>query len=414
MSYSFKGGVVTNNLKELTAEKFSEKMPTPEFLYYPLCMNLNNRATLANVSSTIEDDFCICRPVVKPGDEVFMGQVIGISDDENELPLHSTVSGMVSEIRKVRHQNGGAVDTMIVKNDFKDTAFENIAPTQGFTKMPVDEKLALLKSFGICGMGGTGYPTYLKIRDAVDKTQFLIINGIECEPILTSDHRAMLEHSSRLIKGIEIVMSILGIDQAFFAVAADKHDVIKKHKNLSNEKGSIVLRVLKAKYPQGDERILANTVLGLNINCREMPQDKRCLVLNVQTVIQIAASFLTGMPCTQRIVTLSGTGYGNSKNAIIRIGTLFEDVISFLGGFKTDKYKLIAGGPIIGFEQTDLLAPVMAYTKGLLSIDETKLSKSYTSDCIRCGRCAHVCPARLTPMYINQFISKDEIGRAHV
>ena len=322
--------------------------------------------------------------------------------------IHATVSGTVVDVAPRPHPNGSKVLSVVIENDFQDTPDPSLHPLD-MDAMTQEEIINAIREAGIVGHGGATFPADVKIRSGLGKADTLILNGAECEPYITSDHRVMLEQTDDVILGIKILLKALGLQKAKLAVEENKADVFSHVEKLLPADGSIELCRLKTKYPQGAEKQLIFALTGREVPSGKLPADAGCVVFNVDTCATIARKFRTGMNDIRRIVTVSGSAITAPKNLEVRVGTPIGEVIEAAGGFKEEPNKILMGGPMMGVAQFDLTAPIFKGTNAILAFcgDEAKGSK--TPSCIRCGRCVEACPMRLMPTYIYLYGEKGNL-----
>lgn len=392
MAYSFHGGIHPNDQKAATNKKAIEPMPAPEKVYLPVSMHIGAPA----------------KPVVKKGDYVYLGQLIAEAGGNVSANIHATVSGTVVDVAPHPHPNGTKVLSVIIENDYLDTPDPSLQPlnADGMTPEQITEAI---RQAGIVGHGGATFPAHVKIQSAIGKVDTLIINGAECEPYITSDHRVMLEQTQDVIDGIKILVKALGLQKGLLAVEENKADVFDIVQKQLPADGSIELCRLKTKYPQGAEKQLIYAITGRQVPSGKLPADAGCAVFNVDTAATVARKFKTGMNDIRRIVTVSGSAIAAPKNLEVRVGTPIGQVIEAAGGFKEDPNKILMGGPMMGVAQFDLTAPIFKGTNAILAFcgDEGKGAKN--PSCIRCGRCVSVCPMNLMPTYLYLYGEKGNV-----
>lgn len=378
---TFLGGIHPYDGKELSKDKpVMEILPQGE-LVYPLSQHIGAPA----------------KPVVKKGDHVLVGQLIAESGGFVSAPIYASVSGTVKSIEPRRVVTGDLVESIIVENDglYEEIGFFPIAPVK---KMTRQEVIDIIKEAGIVGMGGAGFPTYIKLSPKEpDKIDYVIVNGAECEPYLTSDYRRMLEEPEKVIKGLKIVLKLFKRAVGVIAVEDNKPECIKLLKSLTQNEKRITVKTLKTKYPQGAERTLIYAVTGRQINSSMLPADVGCIVNNVDTICAIYRAVAEGRPLMERIVTVTGDAIANPRNYKVRIGTSYSQLIEEAGGFKTEPEKIICGGPMMGFSMFDLNAPITKTSTALLALTTDEVSMMEPGPCINCGRCVEVCPGRVVP-----------------
>ncbi|MBR1930156.1 MAG: electron transport complex subunit RsxC [Lachnospiraceae bacterium] len=388
---TFLGGVHPYDGKELSANKpIAEVLPKGE-LVYPLSQHIGAPA----------------KALVKKGDRVIAGQMIAEAAAFVSAPIHATVSGTVKAIEPRRVVTGDSVMSIIVEND---GLYESVGfiPRASFEKMRKEEILDAIKSAGIVGMGGAGFPTHVKLSPKEpDKIEYVIANCAECEPYLTSDYRRMLEEPDKLIGGLKIILKLFDRAQGILAVEDNKPDCVELLKKLTKDEPRISVKALKTKYPQGAERMLVYATTGRKIHSKLLPADVGCVVNNVDTMVAVYRAVMGERPLMERIVTVTGDAIANPQNFRVRIGTNYQELVEAAGGFKIEPQKLISGGPMMGFALFDLNVPVTKTSTALLALTEDEVSMMEPGPCINCGRCLEVCPGRVMPsrlaMYAEHF-----------
>ena len=350
---------------------------------------------------------------VSVGDRVCVGDVL--ADNEEAfvtVPLHSSISGTVKAIEPRYHPSGVKVTSVVVENDGLYEISKNVRPKNP-DNMSGEEIIAVIRDAGIVGMGGAGFPTHVKLSPPKDKKiTHVIVNGAECEPYLTSDHRRMLQAPGEIIDGLKIVMKALGLDEGYIGVEINKPDAIITLSAQVKEDSNIHVIPLKTKYPQGAEKQLIYAVTKRQVPSGGLPADAGAIVLNIDTVTQISRAFRIGMPLIRRIVTVSGDCIKEPCNLQVRCGMLFEDVINAAGGFVKDVKKLLMGGPMMGIAQFTTDVPVIKTTSAILAFGEVSEGYSGVTPCLKCGKCVERCPMHLMPLYLNKFILKGDYEKA--
>lgn len=366
-----------------TAQCRTEKMNVPEKVIIPMLQHIGSP----------------CSPVVKKGDTVKVGQVIGISDKYISAPIHSSVSGTVANITQVVHSSGNYIDAVEIKTDGLQELHESIKPPNysGF-----EEFIELIKQSGLVGLGGAGFPTHVKLSvQPGKKIDTLIVNAAECEPYITADYREMMENPQGIIEGINIIREMLKISRVLIGIEDNKPEAISTLANLINKDDNIEIVKLKSFYPQGAEKVLIYALTGRKVPSGKLPLDVGVIVMNVNSVSFVAEYLKTGIPLIKRRVTVDGSAVMNPKNVEVLIGTPLADVFEFCGGFKGEPAKIIMGGPMMGVAQYSLQNPVLKHTNALLAFDSKSGNFQEESPCIRCGRCVKACPMNLLPLYLN-------------
>lgn len=392
MASTFKGGFHVCDHKELTKDIPSAPLPDCDMHIFPMRQHIG--APL--------------KALVSIGDKVTVGQKIADSEEFISAPVHSSVSGTVTDIKPYFHDSNTMVDAIFVENDKLYTVSDEVCP-KDYTKMTAEEILCVIREAGIVGMGGAGFPTHVKLAPKT-KVDYVIVNGAECEPYITADYRYMLENPEDIIYGLKAAMKALGLDDGYIGIEANKPEGFKSLAKAAD--GQIHLINLKTKYPQGAEKQLIKAVTGRNVPAGKLPADVGAVVINVATAVAIANAFKTGMPAIEKIVTVSGDAVMNPSNFRVRTGVPISFLIEHSGGFKAEPQKLISGGPMMGITQYNTDYPVTKTTSSVLAL--LNAPKTYDEDapCIRCGKCVDHCPMRLMPLKLVGAAKKDDIEMA--
>ena len=394
MAATFKGGFHIRDHKELTNTIPTKRVPDCDMHIFPMRQHIG--APL--------------KPLVQIGDKVKVGQKIADSEEFVSAPVHSSVSGTVTDIQQYFHDSTAMVDAIFVKNDKEYTVSEDVCP-KDYTKMTTEEILKTIREAGIVGMGGAGFPTHVKLAPR-NKVDYVIINGAECEPYITSDHRYMLENADDIIYGLKIAMKALGLSDGHIGVELNKPDGMEALKASKEYGANIHIIALKTKYPQGAEKQLIKAVTGRNVPAGKLPADAGAVVINVATAVAIANAFKTGMPAIEKNVTVSGDAVQNPSNFRVRTGVPVKFLIEQAGGFKNEPEKIVSGGPMMGISQYNTDYPVTKTTSSVLTISKAEKTYDPDSPCIRCGRCVDHCPMRLMPFKLSEASRKDDIEMA--
>ena len=393
MPFLFSGGIHPEYNKDNTFASPVVEMAAPTEVVIPLLQHIG----------------VPCKTLVSIGDYVRVGEKIGDSDENMSCPVHSSVSGKVTAVEPRWHPSGVKVMSVVIKNDFEDEMAPGSASvTDDFENLSPEQIIFIAREAGIVGMGGAAFPLHVKLKAALEKNiDTIIINGVECEPYITADHRAMVEYPRTIVDGIRLIMHCLGRKTAILAIEENKPDAIATMK-ITTEGTGIQVMSLKTKYPQGGEKQLIKAATGREIPPGRLPMDIGCGVFNVDTCASLCRAVQKGQPLIKRIVTVSGSAVATPKNILVRIGTKYKDVFEFCGDFLEDPYKIICGGPMMGTAQHSFETPVIKSTSALLAFSADEESFENDSVCIRCGRCVRSCPMRLMPNYINLYASINE------
>ncbi|MDN5312508.1 MAG: H+/Na+-translocating ferredoxin:NAD+ oxidoreductase subunit [Thermoanaerobacteraceae bacterium] len=391
MLKTFRGGIHPPYNKDFTKHKPVERAKLPDRVIIPMSQHVG----------------APCEPIVKVGDLVKKGQKIGEAKAFVSAPIHASISGKVTAVEPRPHPGGGMVMSVVIESDGKDELFEGIKTPKPLAELTPDEIKNLIRESGIVGMGGAGFPTQVKLSPPPGKTiDTIIVNGAECEPYLTADHRLMVERPDDVVLGLEAIMKATGVKNGYIAIEENKPDAIEAIRKAIQAKDGIELVELATKYPQGGEKQLINAVTGREVPSGGLPMDVHVIVDNAGTCAAIANAIKTGMPLVERITTVTGTGVNEPKNLLIRVGTPFSEIIEQCGGFKGEVGKVIMGGPMMGLAQSVLDVPAVKGTSGILVLAKNDVNLSEQSPCIRCARCVDACPIHLLPTTLGKFAER--------
>jgi Na+-translocating ferredoxin:NAD+ oxidoreductase subunit C len=395
---TFRGGVHPRDEKIGTEGKAVQDMPLPSLVVIPLHQHAG----------------APCAPTVAVGDAVRVGQLIGDNPAAMSAPVHASISGTVTAIEPRPHPaQAKPVMAVVIQSDGKDETIPVKAPAD-WKSLPAADLLKMIRDAGVVGLGGAAFPAHVKLSPPKGKTvDTLIINGVECEPFLTADHRLMLERAADIVDGIRILRKVLGVDRVFLGIESNKPDAIAVMTEACRQAGeSVTVAPLKVKYPQGAEKQLIKALTGREITSGGLPFDVGVIVQNVGTTAAIADAVLRGQPLVSRIVTVCGDGIREPKNIRVRIGTPFSAVIDACGGFAVDgPVKLIMGGPMMGLAQYTAEVPVVKGTSGILALRHDP-HDSRMMPCVHCGHCVQICPMGLVPSRIAEYASLDKFSLA--
>jgi electron transport complex protein RnfC len=349
---------------------------------------------------------------VEKGQEVAIGQVLGEPGGYVSVPSHASVSGKVVSIEPMPHPFGRPIESVIIENDGEDRWLEGIdteSPVENLTK---DEILNLVRDGGLAGMGGAAFPTHVKLNPPAEKPiDTAILNGAECEPYLTSDHRLMLEHTEDIIKGFRIIKKVLGAKRAYIGIESNKPDAAKIMAEAVKDDPDIKVFVLQVKYPQGAEKQLIWALTRREVPSGGLPMDVGCLVQNVGTAKAVWDAVAKKHPMIERVVTITGPAINKPSNFLARIGAPFSQLIEAAGGISNGG-KVIMGGPMMGLAQPSLELPVIKGTSGIMVLDLASSRIPEPEPCILCGRCVDTCPMKLVPTRIATLAEYDMLDEA--
>lgn len=392
---TFKGGVHPFDGKEYSKDKpIKELFPDEGEMVFPLSQHIGAPAV----------------PVVAKGDYVLAGQLIAEAGGFISANIHSSVSGTVKAIEPRTLATGGKCNSIIIENDGEYKEVEYVP--KKLEELSRDEIRERIKAAGVVGMGGAGFPTNVKLTPKnPEQIDYIIVNGAECEPYLTSDYRRMLEESDKLVMGLKVALALFDHAKGIIGIEDNKPEAIEEMRRKVADEPNIEVKELKTKYPQGGERCLIYATTGRSINSSMLPADAGCIVHNVDTIFSIYMAVIEGKSLTKRIITVTGDGVKNPCNFYVWLGTNYRQLLEAAGGAVGEPQKYISGGPMMGFSMYSLDVPVVKGSSSLLVFQNDIVSKIESSACIRCGRCGEGCPSNLLPAKLASFAAKnDEAG----
>jgi electron transport complex protein RnfC len=383
------GGVHPHECK-FTAKKAIVTIPLPERVYIPISQSLGAPSV----------------PIVNKGERVKTGQLIAKGEAFISANIHSSVTGIVEKIDDWIDSSGYKKKAIIIKTE-NDEWEEGIIISNEIKKditLSKEEIISKIKEKGIVGLGGATFPTHVKISiPQGKKAEYLIINGVECEPFLTSDHQLMLEKAEQILVGIQILMKALDVDKAIIGIEENKPDAIEKLTNLSKNYKGIEVQGLKLKYPQGAEKQLIKALVNREVPSGKLPIEVGCVVQNVGTAYAVYEAIQFNKPLIERVVTLSGFGV-EGGNFLVRIGTPIQALIDYCGNKHLEIEKIINGGPMMGKSLVSTEVPVTKGTSGILLFTKEYSHRTKIYNCIRCGKCVSACPMGLEPIVLEKAV----------
>lgn len=354
------------------------------------------------------------KPLVKKGDLVKKGQKIAESDAFVSAPVHASVSGKVKAVAAHQHPSGRLIPSITIASDGKDESDETPTEKRDFTDLSPDEIRGIVKDAGMVGLGGAAFPTHVKLSPPKEKKiDAVILNGAECEPYLTADHRVMLEQPEKVVYGLKAIMKSLNVSKGYIGIENNKKDAIAVMLDEIKKNGAdIQIHGLRVKYPQGAEKMLIKAILDRVVPAGGLPMDVGVVVQNVGTTVALSDAIRDHKPVIERVLTVSGSGIKEPKNLLVRVGTLFSDIIEECGGLNDGARKVIMGGPLMGLAQPSLAVPVVKGTSGIVVLTEDEIRAEKARACIGCGSCVDVCPMFLLPTRIANFSKHDLFEKA--
>jgi len=374
---TFRGGVHPFEGKELSESKPVQVLMPKGDMVYPMSQHIGAPAT----------------PLVKKGDQVLVGQKIGEASGFISANVICSVSGTVKAVEMRRVASGAMVNSIVVTNDGEYNTVEGLGADRDPSTLSKQDIRTIVKEAGIVGLGGAGFPTNVKLspkdENAID---YILLNGAECEPYLTSDYRLMMEAPEQVIGGLKVVLQLFEKAKGVIGIEDNKPEAIKKMTELVKDEPRISVCPLKTKYPQGGERSLIYAITGRKVNSSMLPADAGCIVDNVDTMRAIYQAVCKTTPLMERTFTVTGDAVANPQNFRVKIGTNMQEIVEAAGGFKTEPEKVISGGPMMGMAMFTLDVPVIKTNSALTCFTKDEVKANQETPCIRCGKCISVCP----------------------
>jgi len=388
---TFKGGVHPPYRKELASSKPIEVLPPPSVV----------KVFLANHGGAP------AKLLVKEGDVVKLGQKIGEAAGFISANVHASLAGTVKGVEKILHPiQERPMEAVVIEKSEGVEEWELITPHGDFNRFTPKEVVDIIREAGIVGLGGAMFPTHVKlVPPEGKKVDLLVINGAECEPYLTVDHRLMLEKSAEIVKGVKVLMHALGVTRAIVGIESNKFDAVEKMKAVCRGE-PIEVAVLKTKYPQGAEKQLIYALTKRIVPSGGLPLDVGVVVQNVGTCFAVYEAVEHGKPLIERCLTVTGKGVKNTANLVVRIGTLTSTILDHVGGFADSVDRVLFGGPMMGIAVRSLDTPILKGTSGITVLTKEEVKGPPQKSCIRCSRCVEACPMNLQPYLLDLLAKK--------
>ncbi len=391
-----RGGVSVAHNKN-TEDCAVVRMPVPEKVVMPMQQHIG----------------APCQPLVAKGDTVAVGQLIGNTDKFVSAPIHSSISGKVTAVGEVQLPNGAISQAVTIESDGEMRLCDDIEPPKITGR---EDFVKAIRDSGLVGLGGAGFPTHVKLAFSPDKNiDTLIVNSAECEPYITVDYRECIENADNIVAGVAALKKYLGFKKVIIAIEDNKpkafkmiSEAVKRHEF---ELDNVNLMMLRSKYPQGAEKMMVLSATGKRVPPGKLPADVGCVVMNVASVAYISRYLKTGRPLVSRSLTVDGSAIHTPQNVRVPIGTEITDIIDFCGGFREEPFKIITGGPMMGLSIIGTDLPVLKQNNAILAFATNTFKIKPERDCIRCGRCAAVCPLSLMPTLIARYAKAHDVER---
>ncbi len=382
---TFRRGVHPPELKDLTEAVPIRRMPFPDEVVLPLRQHTGRPAKV----------------IVRSGDRVERGDKIAEADGYMSVPVHASAAGTIEDVGLWPHPDGSYAQAVRIAVQPFSAQVPRPRLVPDWEGLSPDEIRQAVQDAGVVGLGGAAFPTHVKLAPPKDKQiDVLIINGCECEPYLTTDHRSMAEYPERVQLGIRIMMRCLGVDRTMIGIEKNKPDAIEAIRQTLPSDLDVTVHPCTVKYPQGAEKMLIDALAGREVPSGKLPLDVGVIVQNVASVATIAEVFETGLPLVERIVTVTGRGVRRPSNLIVPVGTKLGDLLQTCGGLTEDALEIVFGGPMMGAAQANLDVPLLKGTTGVVVLTEADCKAQETYPCIRCGHCLDSCPVFLNPQLL--------------
>lgn len=394
---TFRGGIHPQYGKEMTCQRPIEELPAPTRVIIPMSQHVGAPA----------------EPLVKAGDFVAMGQKIGEAKGFISVPVHASVSGQVVSVGPEMMANGSATVSVVIENDGEERLASEVAPKQSLESLSSETLREMMREAGLVGMGGAAFPTHVKYYPPEGKSiNTVVLNGAECEPYLTCDHRLMVEMAEKVVFGLRAMIKAAQAERGIIAVETNKQDAAAALEKAATGDPAIQVMKLETKYPQGEEKMIIHASLNRVVPAGGLPIDVGVVVNNIATAAAFADYLQTGIPLIARVVTVTGRGIKQPKNLKVRLGTPIQVLLEACDGFLESPGRIIMGGPMTGPAVHQLGIPVLKGTSGILVQRRQEVTQNASLSCVRCGRCVSVCPYGLLPNFIGEFIELNKLDQA--
>ena len=393
---TFKQGIHPEYNKELTKDKPLKNAKRPEQVIIPIKQHIG--APL--------------KVLVKKGDQVDLGQKIADGDSFVCAPIHASISGTVKEIRKVTDPGGNTVNAVVIEAAEEDTLNSGLEKYDNLDNLDPDQLRNIIREAGIVGMGGATFPTHVKVSTPDDKNvDYVILNGAECEPYLTVDHREMVERPESIIFGLKALMKASGAPKGMIGIEDNKPEAIESMKDAAKNEETIEIKALETKYPQGGEKMLIDALISREVPAGGLPLDVGVVVNNTSTAAAVADAIRDGKPFYERSISITGRGINSPQNLVFRIGTTIGELVEQAGGLKENAAKVITGGPMMGVAQKHLNIPAVKGTSGILVLVADEVEDFDPSPCINCAKCVDACPMFLMPTQLVNYAKNEMVDK---
>jgi Na+-translocating ferredoxin:NAD+ oxidoreductase subunit C len=381
----FLHGVHPPERKELTEKVPIRRMPFPDEVVLPVRQHAGKPARL----------------IVKRGDRVERGDTLAVADGFISAPVHASASGRITAIEQWPHPDGTTAMAVRIAVDPHSAQVPRPRVVPDWRQLTPQQIVQAVQDAGVVGLGGAAFPTHVKLAPPKDaKVEVVLVNGAECEPYLTTDHRSMVEFPERVHLGVRIMLRALGVSKAVIGVEKNKPDAIERLRATAPADLDVTVLPLTVKYPQGAEKMLIRSVVGKEVPSGKLPVSVGVVVQNVGSAATIGEVFETGLPLVERIVTVSGHGVKRPSNLIVPVGTRLRDLLAYCGGLTDDAAEILFGGPMMGLPVANLDTPILKGTTGVVVLTTADVRAQVSYPCIHCGYCLEACPVFLDPQHL--------------